>query len=66
MPIPTYSESLLLLLAILQRTATAYSVVPKTVDRNQLIDSGMPPFVGPLTLSKACIGSMRNWLQRKT
>jgi hypothetical protein len=29
---------------------------------NLLIDSGMPPFGGPMAWPHAYIGSMRNWL----
>jgi hypothetical protein len=56
-------------LVILQRTATTSQVIErgaKTVERTQHIDSGMPPFDGPLSWPKAFVGSMRNWLQRKT
>jgi hypothetical protein len=54
MHIPTYRVPFTAvnerLVTILQRTATVqvlYSGVPKHV--NQLIDSGIPPFDGPLT-----------------
>jgi hypothetical protein len=41
MPIPIYIASLLMLLI--------NGAKSKTSGRNQLIDSGMPPFDGPLT-----------------
>jgi hypothetical protein len=31
------------------------------VERNQLIDSGMPPFDGPLSRPQACLLSMGNY-----
>jgi hypothetical protein len=55
----------------LQRTATTAQVLKrgtgtKSSGRNQVIDSGMSSFAGPLPFPWACIGSMRNWLQQKT
>jgi hypothetical protein len=54
--IPTYIESLLLhfneQLSIFQRTATTVQVLyrgAQTVGHNQLINSGMPPYDGPLS-----------------
>jgi hypothetical protein len=62
MPIPTYIKSFLMLkeqIAIIQRTATTAQANTllrgaNTVERNKLIDSGMPTIDGPLSRPQAC------------
>jgi hypothetical protein len=63
-PFAAFNEQL----AILQRTAINALILwrgARTTEGYRLIDSGMPPVGVLLAWPQACIGSMRNWLQRK-